>query len=137
MSTVFATVDQQTRPGRRERRTTLRFLRRQDLLSARPARPHGIPGVLEQAAEVVSGGWVQNAWFSVAMPGGTRDVTAYDLHLVLDHPVTGACLVGAVVHAGGGPAEVRSQLVQRTLDVTWHALGEDPHQPVQWCPAPP
>jgi hypothetical protein len=54
----------------------------------------------------------------------------------LDRPVTGACLVGAVVQAAGGPATVRSQLVQRTLDLTWHALREDPSQPVRWCPGP-
>jgi hypothetical protein len=27
--------------------------------------------------------------------------------------------------------------VQRTLDLTWHALNEGPRQPVRWCPAPP
>ena len=54
----------------------------------------------------------------------------------MDRPVTGACLVGAVVQAAGGPATVRSQLVQRTLDLAWHALREDPDRPVEWCPGP-
>ena len=70
------------------------------------------------------------------VPAATRVVTAYDLDLAMDRPVTGACLVGAVVQAGGGPATVRSQLVQRTLDLTWHALREDPSRPVRWCPGP-
>jgi hypothetical protein len=46
------------------------------------------------------------------------------------------CLVGAVVEAAGGPTVVRSQVVQRTLDLTWHALREDPARPVRWCPGP-
>jgi hypothetical protein len=50
--------------------------------------------------------------------------------------VSGACLVGAIVHAGGGPAAVHNQLVQRTLDLTWHTLYQNPHEPVRWCPAP-
>ena len=69
--------------------------------------------------------------------GGKRAVTAYDLSLAMDRAITGACLVGAVVHAAGGPETVRSQRVQRTLDVVWHALREDPDQPVRWCPGPP
>src|SRR3712207_9538948 len=36
----------------------------------------------------------------------------------------------------GGPAMVRSQLVQRTLDLVWHTLREDPERPVRWCPGP-
>jgi hypothetical protein len=44
--------------------------------------------------------------------------------------------VGAVVQAGGGPAAVRSQPVQRTLDLIWHSLREDPGEPVRWCPGP-
>ena len=48
-----------------------------------------------------------------------------------------ACLVGAIVQAGGGAAAVRSQPVQRALDLTWHALHGDPREPVRWCPAPP
>ena len=42
-----------------------------------------------------------------------------------------------IVHAAGGPSTVHTQLVQRTLDLTWHALYEDAHEPVRWCPAPP
>jgi len=87
--------------------------------------------VAEATVEVVVG-----AWFTVATPNGTRAVTAYDLPVLGHRPVTGACLVGSVVEAAGGPAMVRSQLVQRTLDLVWHTLHEDPERPVRWCPGP-
>jgi hypothetical protein len=64
-------------------------------------------------------------------------VGPHNLHLTGDRPVSDACLVGSVIHAAGGPSTVHSQLVQRTLDLTWHALYEDAHEPVRWCPAPP
>jgi hypothetical protein len=92
--------------------------------------------LLDHAVEVVDLGWVQGAWFTVATDDATKAVTAYDLRQVDTHPVSGACLVGAVVHAAGGPATVGSQLVQRTLDLTWHVLREDPGRPVRWSPAP-
>ena len=137
MSTLIAPVEQRTSIRRRDRRAERRRLKRQDRLSARAAQLHAIRDLLEQAADVVSHGWVQGSWFRVATAGGERVVTAYDLRLAIDHPVMGACLVGAVVHAAGGPETVRSQRVQRTLDVVWHALREDPDQPVRWCPGPP
>jgi hypothetical protein len=125
-----------SRPSRRERRAERRRLRSLDALSARLAELHAIHDLLAQAAKVVDAGWVKGAWFTVDTPGGTRAVTAHDLDLVVDQPVTGACLVGAVVQAAGGPATVGSQLVQRTLGLTWHALREDIAQPVRWCPSP-
>ncbi len=137
MSTVIAPFHQPTRPGRRERRAERRRLEQHDALSGRLAELPAIRALLEQAAEVVVDvGWVQGAWFTVAAAGGERAVTAYNLRLAENRPVTGACLVGAVVQAAGGPATVRSQLVQRTLDLVWHTLREAPDRPVQWCPAP-
>lgn len=136
MSTVISRLEHPIRAGRHERLAEKRRLKHHDALSVRLAELHAIRELLEQAAEVVSGGWVQGAWFTVATAGGERAVTAYDLGMAEDRPVTGACLVGAVVHAAGGPATVRSQLVQRTLDLTWHALREDPDRPVRWCPGP-
>jgi len=152
VSTVIAPLDPPTCPdlheparpgfhrlpsrGRRARWAERRRLKRQDALSSRLAELQAIGALLEQAAEVVEAGWVQGAWFTVATPGGDRAVTAYDMGLAVTQPVTGACLVGAVVQAAGGPAEVRSQLVQRSLDLTWHALREDPVRPVRWCPGP-
>jgi hypothetical protein len=132
----MAPVSPLTRPAARERRAERRRLQRQDTLSSQLAELHRIRALLEQAAEIVGAGWLQGAWFTVASRGGRRTVAAYDLRLVRNHPVTGACLVGAIVHAAGGPATVRSQLVQRTLDLTWHALREDPDRPVRWCPGP-
>ena len=41
-----------------------------------------------------------------------------------------------MVEAAGGPEAVGSQLVQRTVDLTWHTLREAPDQPVRWCPGP-
>jgi hypothetical protein len=125
------------RPGRRERRAARRRLRRIDALSAQLAQLQTIQTLLEQATEVVLGGWVQGAWFAVDVGGKTRMVIAQEVRLTADHPVTGACLVGAVVQAGGGPPAVRSQPVQRALDLIWHSLREDGTQPVRWCPGPP
>ena len=119
-----------------ERRAERRRLKRQDVLSARLAELLSIGVLIARAVEVVRRGWVQDAWFAVDSANGTRVVTAYDLRMAEIYPVTGACLVGAVVHAAGGPASVKTQLVQRTLDLTWHTLREDPERPVQWCPGP-
>jgi hypothetical protein len=92
--------------------------------------------LLAQAAELVGHGWVQDAWFTVGTPRGEVAVSAYDLRLVDTYPVTGACLAGAVVHAGGGPATVGSQLTRRALDLAWHALREDAVPPATLCPSP-
>jgi hypothetical protein len=124
------------RTSRRERRDERHRLQRADTLTARLVELHTMRALLERAAEVVSGGWVQDAWFAVSTRNGTRVVAAHDVRLATRHPVVGACLVGGVVEAGGGPTSVRSQLVRRTLDLTWHTLNEDPHAPVRWCPGP-
>lgn len=136
VSTITAPFSRLTRPGRHELRAERRRLKHHDSLSGQLAELHAIRALLEQAAEVVRGGWVQGAWFTVATANGKRAVTAYDLRLAVNRPVIGACLVGAVVQAAGGPATVRSQLVQRTLDLTWHTLCEDPDRPVRWSPSP-
>lgn len=92
--------------------------------------------LLERGAEVIGTGWLQRGWFTVMTSEGRRPVTAYNLGDAVDHPVVGACLVGSVVRGAGGPAAVRTQLVQRTLDLLWHTLREDPERPVRWCPDP-
>lgn len=138
MSTAMIRTDPRLdRPGRRERRAARRRLRKVDALSAQLAELHTIRALLEQAGEIVRRGWIQGAWFAVDVGGRTRAVTALELRLTRDHPVTGACLVGAVVQAGGGPEAVRSQPVQRALDLVWHSLREDSGQPVRWGPGPP
>jgi hypothetical protein len=125
------------RPARADRRAERRRLARCDALSSRLAELHAIRVVLARAAETVSHGWVQGGWFSVDTPTGEVMVTAYDVRLVRDHPVTGACLVGGIVEAAGGPAAARTQLVQRTLDLTWHALRDDSAPPAALVPTPP
>ena len=137
MSTVIAPIGVRAVLGRRARRAERRRLTRHDVLSARLAELHSIADLLTRAAAIVGEGWVQGAWFAVSTPSGERAVTGYDLRLLRTGPVTGACLVGAVVQAGGGPGAVRSQAVQRTLDLTWHTLREDPGRAVAWSPAPP
>lgn len=125
------------RVNRRADRAERRRLATQDRLSAQLAELHRIRAVLTQAATVVSSGWVQHGWYSVpGSSGEQRLVTAHTMGVVDNEPISGACLVGAIVHAGGGPAAVQTQLVQRTLDLSWHTLYEDPHRPVRWCPAP-
>jgi len=95
----------------------------QDRRSARSAELHRIAEVLDQAGDLVEGGWVQHGWFTYRDDAGrARVVTAHELHRLAGRTVVGACLVGAVVHGGGGPAEARGQLVGRTLDLTWSVL---------------
>lgn len=118
---------------RRERRRRAR----QDEVSARLAELHLMKALLEDAADVVASGWVQHAWFSYRCEQGhEHTAVARPLHMMEGSTVTGACLVGAIVHSGGGPASVRTQLVQRSLDIAWHALYEDEGRSVRWCPAP-
>jgi hypothetical protein len=121
------------RPSRGERRR----LARCDAVAARLAELHAIDDLLSDAAAVVGSGWVQNAWFAVATPRGERLLTAHQVKQVYVYPVTGACLAGAIVLAAGGPDQAATQLVQRTLDLTWHALRDDPEPPAVLCPSPP
>jgi hypothetical protein len=136
VSTTTAPLRMPTLLGRHERRIERRRLKRLDALSAQLAELFSIRTLLVQAAEIVGDGWVQGAWFTVSTPQGGRAITGFDLRLARTRPVTGACLVGSVVQAAGGPGTERSQRVQRTLDLTWHALRDDAEQPVRWCPGP-
>jgi hypothetical protein len=83
---------------------------------------------------------VQHGWFSVpgqhSQHGQHRLITAHTVGAVDNESISGACLVGAIVYAGGGPTAVHTQVVQRTLDLSWHTLYEDPQRQVRWCPAP-
>ena len=126
-----------TRSTRGDRRDERRRLARCDALSSRLAELSSIQDLLDGAAQVVRHGWVQQGWFRVATPGGHVVVTAYDVRRLRNAPVTGACLVGAVVHVAGGPAKARTQLVQRTLDLTWRVLYDDDVRPPRVsCPSP-
>ena len=119
--------------SRRERRQ----LARCDAVAVRQAELHAIGDLLSEAAAVIGSGWVQNAWFAVATPRGERLLTAHQVKQVYVYPVTGACLAGAIVLAAGGPDQAETQLVRRTLDLTWHALRDDPEPPAVLCPSPP
>jgi hypothetical protein len=129
-----------TRPprhvDRRQRREERRRLRRLDTLSTQLAGLHAIDDLLDASVEVVQHGWIQNAWFRVTAPQGARSVTGPGFRAAVKHPVTGACLVGSVVDAAGGLETVRSMRVQRTLDLLWHTLREQPDRAVRWCPGP-
>ncbi len=133
----LAELRSQTRPAKRTNRVERRWLARQDRHSARLAELHSIRALVQEAASVVRAGWVQHSWFATTNDHGqTRLIAGHNVFDVTDQPVSGACLVGAIVHAGGGPAVVHTQLVQRTLDLTWHTLYGDHRQPVRWCPPP-
>ena len=136
MHTVMNRVETLDRLRPRERRAARSQLRRIEALTAQLAQLHTIRAVLGSAGEIVLSGWVQHGWFTVSVDGRSRALTAMEIGLTTEYPVTGACLVGAVVQGGGGPAEVRSQPVQRALDLIWHSLREDPERPVRWCPGP-
>jgi hypothetical protein len=135
VTTLLAPPRRSVRSTRRERRCERRRLKRLDALSAQLAELHAIEGLLLRAADLASRGWVQQAWFSVETSQGPRSLTAHDVGLVDELPVIGACLVGSVVQAAGGPETVRSQLVQRSLELTRHVLRE-PERTVRWCPGP-
>jgi hypothetical protein len=126
--------------GRRDRKRLQRALRDQDRISARLAELHSIAALLADAIELAQVGWIQHGWFAYADPSGKRRVvTAWTPRAgraVASEPVVAACLVGAIVQAGGGPSHARSQLVERTIDLTWHASFRRPDDPVRWCPSP-
>jgi hypothetical protein len=133
---IKAFVREQPIRARRERRLERRRLQHQDSVSARLAELRAMETLLERAAEIVECGWVQDAWFTVATRRGQRHVAAYEIRMAETRPVLGACLVGAVVQAGGGPSAVNTQVVRRTLDLTWHTLYGRPDERVSWCPGP-
>lgn len=104
---------------------------------ARLEELHDLEQLLSGAREVVERGWIQHAWFSyVDEHGRTRKASSASAMGVQGRPLVGACLVGSVVYAAGGPVAVHSQRVQRGLDLVWHALANDEGSPVVWCPAP-
>jgi hypothetical protein len=127
----------ETGQRRHSRSRSRRELAERDRHSARLAELVAIRALLEQASALVLSGWVQHCWFARTDGSGRRHIIdARNLHALPDEAVTGVCLVGAVVHAAGGPRTASSQLVQRTLDLTWHTLYRPHSEPVHWCPAP-
>lgn len=124
--------------GWRARRRARRRLAEQDRLGAHLAELIRIRDLAAAAHEVVATGWVKDAWFVTHdAQGNPRFVDLVQARRVGTVPVDRACLVGAILHASGGVASAETQLVQRTLDLTWHTLFRRPSDPVRWCPPPP
>jgi hypothetical protein len=136
MGTLMAAPPHVTDPPRPATRAERRRLADCDAVSARLAELHAIRDLLSDAVSIVGSGWVQNAWFAVATPRGERLLTAHEVRHVYAYPVTGACLAGSIVLAAGGPDQACTQLVQRSLDLSWHALRHDPEPPAVLCPSP-
>jgi hypothetical protein len=128
------------RRDRREQRRLRRALRDQDRVSARLAELYRMDGLLDEAAHIVEHGWLQDGWFAFVDPAGVRRIvvgcTPRITRRIAPEQVVSACLVGAIVYAGGGPSQARSQLVQRSMDLTWHASFRGASEPVRWCPSP-
>jgi hypothetical protein len=126
------------RASRRSRRQLNRQLRLRDETSARLAELDMLASILRDAAEVIRGGWLQHSWFAyLDQQGRSRTVTAHNISEMTGRPVVGACLVGAVVQAGGGMAQLKTQTVQRALDLTWHTLFDSGADLDRWTAAPP
>jgi hypothetical protein len=127
----------EVQPSWRTRRRQSRQLRLRDQISARLAELDQIACILSDAAELVRAGWLQDSWFAYRDDAGRiRSVNAYNAKQLTGHPVVAACLVGAIVQAGGGLPHIRTQVVQRALDVTWHILAKTPPALVRRTPAP-
>jgi hypothetical protein len=119
------------------RRGQSRQLRLRDQISARLAELDQIACILNDAADLVHLGWLQDSWFAYRDDAGRiRPVNAYNAKQMVGHPVVGACLVGAIIHAGGGLPQLRTQVVQRAMDLTWHTLFKTPQRLVRRIPAP-
>jgi hypothetical protein len=127
----------EVQPSWRTRRRQSRQLRLRDQISARLAELDQIACILNDAAELVRAGWLQDSWFAYRDDAGrVRPVNAYNAKQMTGHPVVAACLVGAIVQAGGGLPHVRTQVVQRALDVTWHTLAKTPPALASRTPPP-
>ena len=121
----------------RDKRRLNRQLRLRDEISARLAELDRLADILGKAADLIKDGWLQHSWFAYrGEEGRAKTVTAFNVADMTGRPVVAACLVGAVVQAGGGLSEVRSSEVQRALDLTWHTLFSNPSEPIRWNPAP-
>jgi hypothetical protein len=122
---------------RRARKRKRRELRARDRRSARLAELHHIDALLADAGAVIDRGWIQHGWFAYDDVSGVRHtVAAYTVRTGNLESVAATCLVGAIVHAAGGPSTARSQLVQRTLDLTWHTLYRRDDEGIRWSSPP-
>ena len=128
------------RQGRRDSKRLRRMLRDQDRLNAKLAELYCVDSLLAEASRFVEQGWMQHGWFTYVDPSGVRrTVTGCSPRItrtVSPDQVVATCLVGGIVNAAGGPEEARSQLVQRTTELAWHALFRGVREPIRWCRSP-
>jgi hypothetical protein len=122
------------RPGFRERRRRRHELGEHDRQAALLAELHLLRLLLSEAGELVNAGWVQHRWFTVRDEAGIEHgVGPRNLADLDGRQVIGTCLVGAIVHAGGGVEAAGSAAVHRAIDLTWATLH---NTRVQWTPPP-
>jgi len=125
---------------RRERKQLQRELRAEDRRGAKLAELRSIEALLADTTHVVERGWMQHGWFAYLDRSGVRHVVTgcspRTARAISPEQVISACLVGAIVHSAGGPSTARSQLVQRTIDLTWHAAFRGAHESIRWCNSP-
>jgi len=122
-------------PGLRQRRRERRRLAEQDRRAAQRAERFLLRALLADARGLVRAGWVQHCWFVIEDEDGTpRRIGAPNLHELGAHPVTGVCLVGAIVQAAGGISRAGTQPVHRAIDLTWATLYDEPLR--RWASAP-
>ena len=94
--------------GWRARRRARRRLAEQDYLGAHLAELTQIRELVAAARDVVAAGWVKDAWFvSHDAQGRARSLDFIAARRMGQVPVDRACLVGAILHAGGGVLEPR------------------------------
>jgi hypothetical protein len=129
------TVDR-TAPSFTRRIAMRRRLARHDRIPAELAELHAARALFADAATVVEAAWIQDGWFAYRDDQGReRLVGPRNLHEITGRQLTGACLVGAIVQAGGGLPAARTSPVHRALDLTWQALFSVA-EPVGYCPSP-
>ncbi|HEX8094005.1 DUF6197 family protein [Jatrophihabitans sp.] len=125
-----------TAPSLSRRIAERRRLAREDRIPAQLAELSAARALFADAVRVVEAGWIQDGWFAYRdEQDHERLVGPHNLHEITGRQLTGACLVGAIVHAGGGLPAARTHPVHRALDLTWQALFRVA-QPVGYCPAP-
>jgi hypothetical protein len=128
-STVFAVAapGPETEAGLRERRRERRRLIEQDRHAVQQATLYLLSELLADASDLVSTGWVQHCWFTISDESGARRrIGPRNLHQLDGRPVTGVCLLGAIVQAAGGVARAGTEPVHRGIDLTWATLFDQP-----------
>ena len=138
-------LEQQLAPvglRRGDRRRQRRRLAERERLVSRLGELSDIDRLLTSAQDVVEHGWVQDVWFTYRTGTGTvvgsfAEAGPLSPGSPQDVGWVAGCLVSAVRRAGHTGGHSR-QVVERSLDATWHALHSHGRadERVRWCPAP-